>query len=57
MSGFRPSASASAVSSCEIDADDFSGDVVLRPAFFDKGDKKGAGFFKGTQSLRGQAAV
>ena len=31
----------------EVDAEDFVGDGVVGPAFFDEGDEEGAGFFVG----------
>ena len=34
----------------EIDADDFGGDGVVGPAFFNQGDEEGAGFLDGAQA-------
>jgi hypothetical protein len=34
----------------EIDADDFGGDRVVGPAFFDEGNEQRAGFLKGAEA-------
>ena len=34
----------------EVDAEDFAGDGVIDPAFFDERDEQGAGFFGGAEA-------
>ena len=50
VSGLRPRWRGFGAEFVEIDVDDFGGDRVVGPAFFDEGDEQGAGFLDGAQA-------
>ena len=50
MSGLKPRWDGFGTELVEIDFDDFGGDGVVGPAFFDEGDQQGAGFLDGAEA-------